>query len=69
MCKLKSGIILKDKVFVPYYDRHTKMLEELKISDTLKMLINYTFARSLYHLTETSLVQFMMTRILFRIRL
>lgn len=31
MCKLKSGIILKDKVFVPYYDRHTKMLEELKI--------------------------------------
>lgn len=34
MCKLKSGIILKDKVFMPDYDSHAKMLEELKISDT-----------------------------------
>lgn len=34
MCKLKSGIILKDSVFVPNYDSHTDMLEELKIKDT-----------------------------------
>ena len=34
MCKLKSGIILKDSVFVPNYDSHTNMLEELKINDT-----------------------------------
>ena len=34
MCKLKSGIILKDDVFVPDYDGHTEMLEELKIADT-----------------------------------
>ena len=36
MCKLKSGIILKDSVFVPNYDSHTDMLEELKIKDTRK---------------------------------
>jgi len=36
MCKLKSGIILKDRVFVPDYDSHTDMLNELKIADTLK---------------------------------
>ena len=36
MCKLKSGIILKDSVFVPNYDSHTNMLEELKIEDTRK---------------------------------
>ena len=34
MCKLKSGIILKDSVFVPDYNSHTDMLEELKIEDT-----------------------------------
>ena len=34
MCKFKSGIILKDRVFVPDYDSHTDMLEELKIADT-----------------------------------
>lgn len=33
MCKLKSGIILKNRVFVPEYDSHTKMLEELGIKD------------------------------------
>ena len=33
MCKLKSGIILKNRVFVPEYDSHTKMLEELGITD------------------------------------
>lgn len=34
MCKFKSGIILKDKVFMPDYNSHTSMLEELGISDT-----------------------------------
>lgn len=34
MCKLKSAIILKDRVFVPDYDSHSKMLEELGIKDT-----------------------------------
>ncbi len=34
MCRFKSAIILKDRVFVPGYDSHTDMLEELKIQDT-----------------------------------
>ena len=34
MCKFKSAIILKDRVFVPDYDSHTDMLEELGIADT-----------------------------------
>ena len=34
MCKFKSAIILKDSVFVPPYDHHTQMLEELGIADT-----------------------------------
>ena len=33
MCKLKSAIILKDRIFMPNYDSHSKMLEELKITD------------------------------------
>ena len=33
MCRLKSGIILKNRVFVPEYDSHTQMLEELGIKD------------------------------------
>ena len=33
MCKLKSAIILKDRIFLPDYDSHSKMLEELKITD------------------------------------
>jgi hypothetical protein len=36
MCKVKSGIILKDRVFVPEYNHHTNMLEELKIEDSIK---------------------------------
>ena len=36
MCKLKSGIILKDRIFIPDYDSHNKMLEELGIEDTRK---------------------------------
>ena len=34
MCKFKSAIILKDRVFIPDYDHHTDMLEELGIADT-----------------------------------
>ena len=34
MCKLKSAIILKDSVFIPDYDSHSKMLKELQIEDT-----------------------------------
>ena len=33
MCRLKSGIILKDRIFVPEYNSHTEMLEELGIED------------------------------------
>ena len=34
MCKLKSAIILKDRVFIPDYGSHDDMLEELGIKDT-----------------------------------
>lgn len=34
MCQLKSGTILKDRVFLPEYDSHSKMLNELGIKDT-----------------------------------
>ena len=33
MCQFKSGVILKDRVFVPDYDSHTDMLTELGIKD------------------------------------
>lgn len=33
MCRFKSAIILKDRVFIPDYDSHTDMLEELGIED------------------------------------
>ena len=35
MCRLKSGIILKDQVFIPDYDSHIDMLEELNIKDDI----------------------------------
>ena len=35
MCKLKSAIILKDRVFIPDYNHHSPMLEELGIEDSL----------------------------------
>jgi hypothetical protein len=35
MCKFKSAIILKDRVFMPNYNSHTSMLEELNITDNL----------------------------------
>ena len=34
MCKLKSVIVLKDRVYCPDHDSHQKMLEELGIEDT-----------------------------------
>ena len=33
MCKLKSAIILKNRVFISDHDSHSKMLEELGITD------------------------------------
>ena len=36
MCKLKSAIILKDSIFMPDYDSHTDMLQELGIEDNRK---------------------------------
>ena len=33
MCKLKSAIILKDRIFMPDYDSHSDMLQELGIED------------------------------------
>ena len=33
MCQFKSAICLKDRVFVPDYDSHSKMLKELHIED------------------------------------
>ena len=33
MCKLKSAIILKDRIFMPDYDSHSDMLKELGIAD------------------------------------
>ena len=34
MCRMKSAIILKDRIFIPDYDSHTDMLKELGIEDT-----------------------------------
>ena len=36
MCRFKSMILLKDRVFIPDYDSHQDMLEELKIEDNRK---------------------------------
>nr|DAF74487.1 MAG TPA: hypothetical protein [Caudoviricetes sp.] len=33
MCKLKSAIAFKDRIFMPDYDSHSRMLEELGIKD------------------------------------
>ena len=33
MCKLKSAIVLKDRIFMPDYDSHSDMLKELGIKD------------------------------------
>ena len=35
MCQVKSGLVLKDKVFMPLdYDSHEDMIKELKLKDT-----------------------------------
>ena len=34
MCRFKSAIILKDRVFITDVDSHTELLEQLKIADT-----------------------------------
>ena len=34
MCKFKSGIILKDRVYIPDINSHTEMLEKLGIEDS-----------------------------------
>ena len=34
MCKLKSVIVLKNKVYCPDHDSHQRMLKELRIKDT-----------------------------------
>ena len=34
VCRIKSAIILKDRIFIPDYDSHTEMLEELGIEDS-----------------------------------
>ena len=37
MCQFKSGLILKDKVFMPLdYDSHEEMIKELKLKDDTK---------------------------------
>lgn len=33
MCRLKSGVCLKDRVYIPDHDHHDRMLEELGIVD------------------------------------
>ena len=44
MCRFKSAICLKDRVFVPDYDSHDRMLKELKIPDT-EYHAEHTFVR------------------------
>jgi hypothetical protein len=36
MCQLKSGIILKDRIYISESDSHTDMLKELGIEDNRK---------------------------------
>ena len=48
MCQLKSGIIMKGRVFVPEYDSHSQMLEELWVED------NYLNASKMFVRVELS---------------
>ena len=34
MCNLKSALVLKDRVFMPEYDSHSTMIDELKLNDS-----------------------------------
>ena len=45
MCKLKSGLLFKNGVFVPDYDSHDMMLKEKGIADTAENRIAGKFVR------------------------
>lgn len=44
MCQFKSALCLKDRVFVPDYDSHDRMLDELQILDDMRRATT-TFVR------------------------
>ena len=48
MCQFKSALVLKDKIFLPDYDSHDKMLQELGIED------NFTNASKVFVRVELS---------------
>lgn len=48
MCQFKSALVLKDKIFLPDYDGHDKMLQELGIED------NFTNASKVFVRVELS---------------
>lgn len=48
MCQFKSALVLKDKIFLPDYDNHNKMLHELGIED------NFTNASKVFVRVELS---------------
>ena len=48
MCQFKSALVLKDRIFLPDYDNHDKMLQELGIED------NFTNASKVFVRVELS---------------
>ena len=48
MCQFKSAFVLKDRIFLPDYDSHDKMLQELGIED------NFTNASKVFVRVELS---------------
>ena len=48
MCQFKSALVLKDRIFLPDYDNHNKMLHELGIED------NFTNASKVFVRVELS---------------
>ena len=48
MCQFKSALVLKDRIFLPDYDSHDKMLQELGIED------NFTNASKVFVRVELS---------------
>lgn len=44
MCQFKSALLLKNRVFVPDYDSHSDMLDELGIKDDM-LNASKTFVR------------------------
>ena len=48
MCQFKSALVLKDRIFLPEYDSHDKMLQELGIED------NFTNASKVFVRVELS---------------